>query len=203
MVKNHGSMDQRIVNPSTNKPSRSRMLVLEALEAQGKEGATVDEIDTMIGSEFGIANPKMSIGQALSRMEADQYVACRGDRWWLTEHYPQPSAQNGGTVSHTSNGRPAQIAPMVQKRSGRTVALYTAPTVFADVISLALLIKEQWFEIPFWGAIRVCVGHDIPDWSADKRWYYNVTTLKIMFKGGQVEERQPDSKDVVTIDAEE
>ena len=193
-MKSRTTKDPRVMN-SNGQLSKSRMLVIEALEAQAQEGATIDELVNLIGMDLEMEHPKMSIGQSLSKMEADEYVVCYRNRWYLKEHFfkPEPQQQNG------SNGRVQPIAPIAQKRSGKTVELYTSPRVFSDVIGLSLLIKEQWFKLPLFGGVRICMGHESPIWSPEQETFSDVSVIKILLKDGRVVEERPALKDLVTI----
>lgn len=126
-------------------------------------------------------------------MEADEFVVCYRDRWYLPENFfksePVPQA----------NGRVQPIAPMVQKRSGKTVELYTSPRVFSDVIGLSLLIGERWFKLPLFGGVRVCMGHEAPIWSPEQETFTDVSVIKILLKDGRVVEERPARADLVTI----
>lgn len=193
-MKSRTTKDPRVMN-TNGTLSKPRMLVVEALEAQGKEGATIDELVELLTQDLNVDNPKMSIGQSLSKMENDQYIIRSRNRWYLKEH--APSAQPA--LPPQANGRVQPIAPIAQKRSGKTVELYTSPRVFSDVIGLSLLIKEQWFKLPLFGGVRICMGHESPIWSPEQETFSDVSVIKILLKDGRVVEERPALKDLVTI----
>jgi hypothetical protein len=107
---------------------------------------------------------------------------------------PSPSANGNGITA---------IAPFKQKRTGKTLAIYTSPRIMEDVIALSLLINNQWYNVPMFGSLRMCIGHEIPEWSPDQESYYNVVNMRITFKNGQVQDERPALKDVITISSAE
>jgi hypothetical protein len=107
---------------------------------------------------------------------------------------PSPSANGNGVTA---------IAPFKQKRTGKTLAIYTSPRIMEDVIALSLLINNQWYNVPMFGSLRMCIGHEIPEWSPDQESYYNVVNMRITFKNGQVQDERPALKDVITISSAE
>lgn len=203
-TRNDFKQDERAVT-SQGRVSKSRVIVLEALEAQGKEGATIDELAQLIGQDMPGENPKLAIGSVLSRMEADDYLCNIRGRWYLNEcapDTPQPR-QNGsnsnGAAQPAMNGHKSGVAPFMGKRKGKTISVYTSPRVFEDAIALSLFVGERWFKIPLSGSARVCYGQEAPDWSPDQEMYSDVEVLKIQLRNGQFHEERPAPKDIVTI----
>lgn len=196
--------DMRAVT-SQGRVSKSRVVVLEALEAQGAEGATIDELAQLVGQDMPGENPKLSIGSVLSRMQTEEHLVCLRNRWYLAEHAPQSQVNGNGTglpLVYSSNGQHS-IAPMVQKRSGKTVSLYTTPEVYSDAIAIAMLSDQKWYKIPFFLSMRICIGHEAPNWSPEQEIYSNVEILRITHKNGKITEKRPAPTDLITVAAEE
>lgn len=185
--------------------SPSRQYVIEALEAMGKGGATTDELVTLIGENMPGGNPKQSIGKTLGGLERDQYVVRYRGRWYETECAPtEPTNNNGSHSAPPKTEYPkVQIAQYAGKRSGKTVSVYTSPKVLDDAIGLALLIKNEWYKIPLFASLRLCMGTEAPMWSPEQEMYRNVTVIRITHKGGKVTEERPSPADVITIAPEE
>lgn len=185
--------------------SSSRQYIIEALEAMGKAGSTTDELVTLIGDNMPGSNPKHSIGRTLGGMEKDGYVVMYRGRWFEKENAPTEPANNNG--SHITARKPdqpkVQIAQYAGKRSGKTVSVYTSPKVLDDAIGLALLIKNEWYKIPLFASLRLCIGAEAPMWSPEQEMYQNVTVIRITHKGGTVTEERPNSTDIITIAPEE
>lgn len=183
----------------------SRIVVLEALQAQGKDGATKEELLMLVGEEIGGARPQGAIGQVLSVLVAeDEAMEVRG-RWYMKDCAPDaPETHLNGSNSSAApapamNGRKVQIAPFMGKRKGKTISVYTSPRVFEDAIALSLFVGGRWFKIPLSGSARVCYGQEAPDWSPDQEMYSDVEVLKIQLRNGQFHEERPAPKDIVTI----
>jgi hypothetical protein len=176
-------------------PTRRRALVIEALDAVRDQGGTIEDIVDLIGGDLNVDNPKMSVGGILSRMEADNLALFKNGRWYSAQWFTSPVSPNGGNR--------AQVAPLTQKRSGRTVAVYSTPRVRTDVIAVALLINERWYKIPLLVDLRVCIGYEAPIWSPEQEVYSDVAKVRITLKNGTVEEETPARTDLVTIAAAE
>jgi hypothetical protein len=190
---------------SQGRVSKSRVVVLEALEAQGAEGATIDELAQLIGQDMPGENPKMSIGSVLSRMQTEEHLVCLRNRWYLKEFEPQPKfepAQTNHIVSFT-NGSFQKIASVTQKRKGINISVYTSPRVYEGAVDISLLIGGRWWPVPLFGNARICIGQSRPEWSPNERYYTDVEIVKIVQAGGKVSEEKPAPRDIVTIDQAE
>lgn len=198
-MKNRYSNDERVIR-SNGQVSEGRVLVIEALEALAAEGATSDDLFQLVGQAIGGRNPKMSIGKILSNMDADGYIVHHSGRWYMKENVPSAIQVSNGKVETThSNGQGVKIAPMVQKRTGRNVSLFTSPREMTDVVRVSLVIKGVTVPIPLWGNMWICYGQTTPDWDAEKEIYYNVETIRLLLKNGQQHEEHPSPSDTVTI----
>lgn len=196
-MKNRTTKDQRAMQ-SNGMLSHPRMIIIEALEAQTSEGATIDELVELIGADLDVTHPKMSIGSTLSKMGNDGYVVCHRNRWYLKEHFVKAEAAPDATVKilSQSNGK---IAPMVQKRSGKQVSIFTSPRELNDVVRVSLVIHGTKFPVPLWGDMWICYGQSTPDWDIEKETYYNVETIELLLKNGTKHEEHPSPSDNVTI----
>lgn len=179
--------------------SVTRVYIGEALQAQGKDGATKDELLTLIGDEVGGRRPQGAIGQCLSTMlDDDEIVEYRG-RYYLKDDAPAVQANGAHPAPLPTNGQRVQVAAQVQKRPGQTVSVFTSPQEWADVVRVTLVIKGVTVPIPLWGAMWICYGQQTPDWDVEKEQYYNVETIRLLFKNGTQQEIRPAPTDTVTI----
>lgn len=195
------SNDERVLG-FNGRVSRVRTLVIEALEAQGKEGATVDDICSLIGDDLDGKRPKGSIGQALTYMKTDGFVIDQGERWYLPENAPKThlnGSNSSAAPAPATNGHKAQIAPFVGKRTGKTISLYTGHRTFSEVLSVHLLIGGRWFPVMLGDRMRIMVDFERPEWSPDQVTYSDVEVIKFTHKDGGVYEERPAPKDLVTI----
>lgn len=197
-MKHRYSNDERVTR-ANGQVSEIRVLIIEALEALAAEGATSEDLFQLIGGSVGSDNPKMSIGKSLSNMDADGYIVHNRGRWYMKKNAPGAIQVNNNGHIASSNGSSVKIAPMVQKRSGKNVSLFTSPREMADVVKVMLVIKGQAFPIPLWGNMWICYGQTTPDWDAEKETYYNVETIRLLLKNGQQHEEHPSPSDIVTI----
>lgn len=200
-MKNRTTKDPRVTR-SNGQAGESRVIVLEVLEMVGKDGATIEEIVELVGKDLPGNHPKMSAGSVLSRMEADNYVVRYRGRWYLPDCVPdaqkQPLHMNG-LKTYVTEEKPASVAPFIQKRRGKTVLLYRSPVVYADAIAIAMLIQERWYKISFFVSMRICIGQESPNWSAEQEMYNDVSIIKIIRKDGTHIEERPAPTDIVTI----
>ena len=181
--------------------STSRVYIAEALQAQREEGATKQELLTLIGEEIGGLSPMRAIGLTVGAMLTEEEIVHKDGRYWLKEY--APSRANGRTAHVSPNGGNGKVAAYTGKRTGKTISVYTSPRVFEDAIALSLFIGGRWFKIPLAGSARVCYGQEAPVWSPDQEMYGDVEVLKIQLRNGQYHEERPARSDIVTILLEE
>lgn len=200
-MKRSWSKDER-VQMVNGQVSPTRVIVVEGLEAQGKEGATLDELTQLIGQDIGGERPKQGISKALNMMADNDHVQFVRGRWYLTEHAPKPAtnghAPDASPVYSQINESPRPVT-FNGKRSEKQVSLYTSPRVFSDVISISLLIAQRWYRLPLFGSVRICIGFEAPNWSPDQEMFTDVEVIKIVHTGGKVTEERPAPKDLVTV----
>lgn len=181
----------------------SREVVLMALDTFAREGATSLELFDMIGNDLrgdDETGRKKALSNVLFRAKDDGTIVLIGGRYFLKDCAPLPAQS-----VHVPNGNgKVQVAPYANKRSGKTISVYRSPFVVNDAIALAFLIDQQWYKMPLFGSVRICIGPgDPPLWSADQEMYRNVVKIRITHKGGTVTEEPTSPSDIITIAPEE
>lgn len=202
-MKHQNGRDPRVTR-ANGMVSQSRQVLLEALEAMGAEGGTLDELVALIGEEMPGENPKISIGRTIRNMESDGHVMEWRGRWYEKGCAPIKSEVRPLPDVKTADQPKVPVAVYANKRDGKIVSIYRTPFVVTDAIALAFLINEQWYKMPLFGSVRICIGPgDPPLWSADQEMYRNVVKIRITHKGGTVTEEPTSPSDIITIAPEE
>ena len=180
--------------------SKTRELIMVALQSYGKQGATRDEIVELVRDELdeGIGMPNKAVGISLGLMQQDNEVREHRGRWYLAEDMPQP--QN---APPRTNGAKVQVATFATKRSNKQVTIYNTPEVFDDIIGIQVFMKKEWWRLPVFGSMRICIGKDAPMWSPEQEMYYEVEVLRLVHRGGGTTERRPNPKDILVIAPED
>lgn len=192
------------------KESRIREVLTVALGAFGAKGAVREEIYSLICEDlYGdtLQQKRQSLSNGLFRaVEADALVKF-GDRYFLKEYDPVPKQNRLLNISeHHGNGSVAKpaVALYAGKRTGKTVSIYTTPKVMDDVIALSLLMNEQWFKMPLFSSVRICIGTgDPPMWSSDQEMYRGVVQIRITHKSGMVTDEHTSPSDIITVAPEQ
>lgn len=184
------------------KTSKMNDVIGEALGVYGAKGALREEIFSLIYADlFGdnAESKRKALSNALTRAIDAELIVRVNDHYYLKEC--DPTHANG----HQNGSAPkVQIATYTNKRSGKTVSLYKSPMIISDAIALAFLIDEQWYKMPLFGSVRICIGQgDPPMWSADQEMYRNVVQIRITHKGGLVTEEHTSPADIITIAPED
>lgn len=185
--------------------SKVRQIIVEALSVYGAKGAVKDEIYNLICEDLygdNLTSKRKSLSNGLFRTAEADLIVKFGDRYYLKEYDPVPHENRQPHVN--GNGSTAKIAPYAGKRTGKTVSIYKSPMIMNDVIALAFLMNEQWYKMPLFGSVRICVGQgDPPLWSADQEMYRGVVQIRITHKGGMVTDEHTSPSDIITIAPEE
>lgn len=198
-VEERNGIDPRFLG-SQGRYSRQREVIITALEAYGKQGATLDEVVELVGKDLPGYNPNMSAGKTLHSMLDAGYVMMVNGKWYMKESAP---TRRPDSAPAAQNGHIQPIAPFAQKRSGKTITLYTTPETLENVIGLSLLHKEQWYKMPLFDNVRLCIGMEAPQWSPEQEMYSDITEMKVLFKNGQTVNRAVNPREIVTIAPEE
>lgn len=188
-----------------------RAALIEALDAFGKDGGTLQQVVDLLGDELEAANPNQSAGRALGWLTKLKVVTRIKDRYYLAEHAPElPQATKPAPKyapilrpPHEQNGS-VQISPFMAKRKGKRVALYIGHKILENVIGVSLLIGNEWRRVPLWmESARVMIGENRPEWHPEQETWDHVEMVRFVFKSGAIEEHRPNPRELVTIAPEE
>ncbi len=184
----------------------SQETVLMALDTFARDGATTLELFEYIGADLqgkDDSGRRKALSNALYRLkDAGEIVQIVG-RYYVKQYAPVPAKVVVLPHANGSAGK-TQIAPYANKRTGKTISIYKSPIVYSDAIALAFLIDEQWYKMPLFGSVRICIGAgDPPMWSADQEMYRGVVRIRITHKGGTATEEHTSPSDIITIAPEE
>ena len=194
--------------------SRVREIVYDALVRMGKEGATIDELVTLVGDDIGGITPKMGIGKVIRVLQDfDVVVEYRG-RWYTKENAPEKAQTHPRLNGNTSAPVPAkrvEVAAYMGKRPEKTVSVYTAPETHTNVIGITFTFRDdqnrvaQW-KLPLFVNTRICivgVGQDTPILSPQQEMYYRIENVRLLLKGGTYVDKATNLNDVIVIAPDE
>lgn len=184
----------------------SQEIVLMALDTFARDGATNPELFEHIGGDLqgrDETGRRKALSNSLYRLKESDHVVKMGERYYLKEYAPVP-VQTVVKPYSNGNGAKVQVAPYAGKRTGKMISIYKSPVVYDDAIALAFLIDEQWYKMPLFGSVRICIGPgDPPMWSADQEMYRGVMRIRITHKGGTATEEHTSPSDIITIAPED
>lgn len=121
---------------------------------------------------------------------------------------PQPDPTPAPAAAHAySDGLPeidhrkVQIPEMMKSRSAVTLYVERSPTELENVLRLELMIGGITLPLPVTSDLRVCIGEDIPRWSATQETYNGVTGFRVTYRNGDQYDYSHNPKVPLTVDA--
>lgn len=115
---------------------------------------------------------------------------------------PSPEATNGyGRNIAENERRKVSIPEYMHTRNPITVFVERSPQEVEGVLRLELQVGGIWLPIQFTGDLRVCVGEDIPRYSASQETYVGVTAFRVTYKSGEQCDYAHNPKAPLTVDA--
>ena len=167
----------------TNEQVRS-----DILDALGS-GMNTQEIAEMLGL------PYANVSQYLRRM-MDEGLVERQGRGVYT-----PVKHNGTSAPAAATTRRVEIPPYMKGRKPVTLFIERSPIEIEGVIRFEVQIGNNWFALPVTEALRVCVGDDIPRWSAIQETYNGVSAYRVTTHRGEQEVHFHNPETPLTVDA--
>ena len=145
----------------------------DALYHAGKLGSTKEGLVNQLGGLVD-GNPLRVIATSLSRAVEREEVCNINETFYLPEYVPAPPERKSG-----SNGR---IAPFAEHRKGYALEVHVNPMTFKDCVGLKLQFEQGKFDVPIFGAIRIFVGNEAPEWSNQQQMYQRVQRIEITYR---------------------
>lgn len=85
----------------------------------------------------------------------------------------------------TPKGINPNLKAYMKDRKGRIFQVFTDPQIIQDVVSVEFTPDgKTWYPIAFNSNMKMCIGHDIPDWGTDMNPYHNVFAYRIFARRG-------------------
>ncbi|MCP5940263.1 hypothetical protein NL351_30575, partial [Klebsiella pneumoniae] len=75
--------------------------------------------------------------------------------------------------------RKVQLPAFMKERRAVTIYIEHSPQEIENVMRLEICIAGNWIPLPTTGDLRVCVGEDVPRWSASQEVYTGVTAFRV------------------------
>lgn len=153
-------------------------LIEDLLQRAGNVGATKDGLVNQLGSVLE-CNPKMAISTSLARAIEREEVAQYGNNFYLTAYAPSQNGSASQAIRQAAN-----VAPYQQKRAGYKLEIHINPQVYNECIGLALRFEGNptYMPLPFFGAVRIFVGFETPEWTPQQQAYNRVTDIAVRFR---------------------
>lgn len=175
---------------------------MQILAAAGEDGCPANEMLELTDGHFSNV---FNLGQTLRRMNESGLVVGKGKnptRWFLPEHCQIPTTKTNFPHSinteNDTNGH-VKLAAFAETRSGTDVTVYVSPEEFTDVVQIQVRQSGNWFKLPLWGALRICIGPSVPKWSPNQEVNLGVTEIRVVFKGGAYKDIRVPQSYPVTI----
>jgi hypothetical protein len=177
----------------------SRENVLEAIEVMGSSGATYEELFTNVYADVDSARSgRQSLSRVLNFLCGDGLVIEHQNRYYLKDFAPHP-ASNGAVAALTTSAN-GTVSQNTRKREGVIVEVYTSPQEYENVVQVTACINGQWFKLPLFGSLKICLGPDIPTWSEGQESNQGISAIRVYQKDGKVAETQTNPRHWVTLD---
>jgi Predicted transcriptional regulator len=112
---------------------------------------------------------------------------------------PSPSASRTSALPEHAS-RKVAIPDYMRSRNAVTLYVEHSPTEVENVMRLELQIGGMWIPIPVSTDLRVCVGDDIPRWSATQEVYSGVTAMRVTLRNGEQNDFAHNPRVPITVD---
>lgn len=102
--------------------------------------------------------------------------------------YAPAPPRNGNGHGHSlaeSDRRRVEMPAFLKQRSAITLFVEHSPQEIEGVMRFEIQLGGVWLPVPFSGDMRVCVGEDVPRWSANQETYNGVSAFRVTMRDGQ------------------
>ena len=164
---------------------------VDVLEALRMGCDTAPGIADMVGiSRENAANyPKRMLEDGvISRVDRGRYAvveAKNGNSKSGVQPYTPPARNGNGHGLAESDRRRVEMPAFLKQRSAITLFVEHSPQEIEGVMRFEIQMGGVWLPVPFSGDMRVCVGDDVPRWSANQETYNGVTAFRVTMRDGQ------------------
>lgn len=172
-----------------------------------REGYQVSEISDLLGIQrqtlYNVLSDLVKAG-ALVRLERGAYKipdhsteapATNGNspaklnikHFNGTEPKENTNGNGNGNGSHPTENASRKVAlpEYMRGRPAITVFVERSPEEIEGVLRLEIQMNGNWFAIPIQGDIRLCVGNEIPRYSANQETYTGVSAFRVTTRAGE------------------
>ena len=115
-------------------------------------------------------------------------------------HPDRVIAPKNGKVATESVKRTATIPEFIKGRQAVTLYVERSPEELESVMRLELCIGGAWFPVPLMSDLRLCVGDDVPRYSATQETYAGVKAFRVTFANGTQSEFNHNPDEPFTVD---
>lgn len=171
--------------------------IIEAVQA----GHSTSEIAVLIGKE---ANYTSSLLTEL--VQEGKLTRLGKGKYAVKTAVPntngiRPYAQNGSTPHMAESvSRRVMLPDYMKTRAAITLYVERSPEEIEGVMRLELCVNGAWLPIPVTSDLRLCVGDDIPRWSATQEVYNDVKAFRITRRDGSQAEYPHNAAVPLTVD---
>lgn len=159
----------------------------DILDALGN-GMPIAEIAEMLDMSYS------SIAQYIYRMVDDGLIE-RQERGKYVLKHNETSAPGAATI------RRVEIPSYMKSRKPATLFIEKSPVEVEGVLRFEVQIGGNWLALPIGDGLRVCVGEDIPQWSATQEMYNGVSAYRITTHRGDQTVHFHNPETPLTVDA--
>lgn len=165
-----------------NYNAQIRQDLMDAVQA----GHTISEMATLVGmSENYVSTLLTELIKAgkLERVGRGQYAVKSVP---ANSNGIRPYSPNGNGKHHLaeSTSRKVQLPDYMRTRAAVTLFVERSPEEIEGVLRLELCIAGAWLPIPVTSDLRLCVGDDVPRWSATQEVYDGVKAFRVTQRDG-------------------
>jgi biotin operon repressor len=112
---------------------------------------------------------------------------------------PYPGKNGSGRLTEHAS-RKVALPEYMRSRSAITLFIEHSPTEVEGVMRLEMQIGGIWIPISVSSSLRICVGDDIPRWSATQEVYNGVTAFRVTLRSGEQNDYAHNPQIPITVD---
>lgn len=116
---------------------------------------------------------------------------------------PNPArviAPKNGSAAVETVKRQTTIPEYIKGRHAVTLFVERSPEELENVMRLELCIGGAWIPIPLMSDLRLCVGDDVPRYSATQETYNGVKSFRVTYANGAQSEISHNPDEPFTVD---
>jgi hypothetical protein len=106
---------------------------------------------------------------------------------------------SNATATEDRSPRKIELAPFLRQRQGHLVTVERAPDEYEGIIQIQFKVGGTWFNMPFQGSVRICIGGGIPKWVPEQEMNTGVSAFRLVRQDGSYHEQRVNPNEPIVI----